>query len=137
MPEMFNPNGTTGMFMGTWRIISQFQLLTIILAGAAVIREREHGTLDHLLAMPLTPFEIAMAKVWRTASSSRSPSGLSRAWIVLQTLLGVTIVGSIPLFMAGVVLCLFFATARRHLPRHGGPLDASARAPVHSWSRSP
>ena len=30
---------------------------------------------------------------------------------MLQTLLGVTIVGSIPLFMAGVVLYLFFATA--------------------------
>ena len=32
--------------------------------GAAVIREREHGTLEHLLVMPLTAFEIAMAKVW-------------------------------------------------------------------------
>ena len=39
-------------------------MLTIILTGAAILREREHGTLEHLLVMPLTSFEIAMSKVW-------------------------------------------------------------------------
>ncbi len=39
-------------------------MLSIILTGAALIREREHGTIEHLLVMPLTPFEIMMAKVW-------------------------------------------------------------------------
>ncbi|MDY8959957.1 hypothetical protein UZR36_23365, partial [Escherichia coli] len=32
--------------------------------GSALIREREHGTVEHLLVMPITPFEIMMAKVW-------------------------------------------------------------------------
>lgn len=36
----------------------------IILTGAALLREREHGTIEHLLVMPLTAFEIAFAKVW-------------------------------------------------------------------------
>ena len=40
------------------------RMLTIILTGAALLREREHGTIEHLLVMPLTAFEIAMAKVW-------------------------------------------------------------------------
>ena len=38
--------------------------VAILLAGVAIVREREHGTMDHLLVMPLTPFEIAMSKVW-------------------------------------------------------------------------
>jgi ABC-2 type transport system permease protein len=62
-------------------------MLAIILAGAAVIREREHGTLDHLLIMPLTPLEIAAAKVWANGLVITVAVGLS-IWIVLQMLLG-------------------------------------------------
>ena len=60
----FNPNGEASWFASVVGIINQVTLLTVILTGAAVIREREHGTLEHLLVMPLTAFEIAMAKVW-------------------------------------------------------------------------
>ena len=60
---------STRTAMSSWfksvvAIINQITLLTVVLTGAAVIREREHGTLEHLLVMPLTAFEIAMAKVW-------------------------------------------------------------------------
>ena len=61
---LFNPNGVSSWFKSVVAIINQITLLTIVLTGAAVIREREHGTLEHLLVMPLTSFEIAMAKVW-------------------------------------------------------------------------
>ena len=40
-------------------VIFLVTMLAIILAGAAIVREREHGTMDHLLVLPLTPFEIA------------------------------------------------------------------------------
>ena len=60
----FNPNVTTAWFTSVMGIINNITMLAIILAGAAVVREREHGTMDHLLVMPLTPFEIAMSKVW-------------------------------------------------------------------------
>jgi len=60
----FNPNITTAWFMSIMAIINNITMLAIILAGAAIVREREHGTMDHLLVMPLTPFEIAMSKVW-------------------------------------------------------------------------
>ena len=36
-------------------IINNVTMFAIILSGAAVVREREHGTMDHLLVMPLTP----------------------------------------------------------------------------------
>ena len=60
----FNPNVTTSWFTSVMGIINNITMLAIILAGAAIVREREHGTMDHLLVMPLTPFEIAMSKVW-------------------------------------------------------------------------
>ncbi|KAB2749530.1 ABC transporter permease, partial [Brucella anthropi] len=38
-------------------VISSVTMLSIILTGAALIREREHGTIEHLLVMPVTPVE--------------------------------------------------------------------------------
>ncbi|RWH72842.1 ABC transporter permease [Mesorhizobium sp.] len=106
----FNPNLTTQLFNAVMAIIGNVNMLAIILAGAAIIREREHGTMDHLLIMPLTPFEIAAAKVWANGLVITVAVGLS-LWLVIETLLGIRIVGSIPLFMAGVTIYLFFATA--------------------------
>ena len=60
----FNPNLNGIWFGGVMKIIDNITLLSVILAGAALIREREHGTLEHLLVMPLTPFQIMAAKVW-------------------------------------------------------------------------
>ncbi len=107
---VFNPNLTTSWFMSVMAIITNITMLAIILAGAAVIREREHGTMDHLLVMPLTPFEIAMAKVWANGLVITVAVGLSLAMVV-RVILGIPIVGSVPLFMFGVALYLFFTTA--------------------------
>jgi hypothetical protein len=35
------------------QIINHITMLSIILTGAALIREREHGTIEHLLVMPV------------------------------------------------------------------------------------
>jgi ABC-2 type transport system permease protein len=91
-------------------IINDVTMLAVILAGAAIVREREHGTMDHLLVMPLTPFEIAMSKIWSNALVITVAVGLSLT-VVVRGLLGVPIAGSILLFLAGVVIYLFFATA--------------------------
>jgi ABC-2 type transport system permease protein len=106
----FNPNVTTAWFTSVMGIINAITMLAIILSGAAVVREREHGTMDHLLVMPLTPFEIAMSKVWANGLVITIAVGLS-LYIVVRTILGVFIAGSIPLFMVGVVAYLFFATS--------------------------
>ena len=106
----FNPNITTAWFTSVMGIINNVSMLAIILAGAAIIREREHGTMDHLMVMPLTPFEIAMSKVWANGLVITVAVGLS-LYIVVRTILGIPIAGSIPLFMVGVVIYLFFATA--------------------------
>jgi ABC-2 type transport system permease protein len=106
----FNPNLTTAWFTTVMGIINNVTMLAIILAGAAIVREREHGTMDHLLVMPLTPFEIAMSKVWANGLVITVAVGLS-LYLVIRWMLAIPIAGSIPLFMVGVVIYLFFATA--------------------------
>lgn len=106
----FNPNVDTAWFEGVMGIINSVTMLAIILAGAALVREREHGTMDHLLVMPLSPFEIAMSKIWANALVIAVAVMLA-LYIVVQLILRVPINGSIPLFMVGAVLYLFFATA--------------------------
>lgn len=108
--KMFNPNGVSSWYSSVVAIINQITLLTVVLTGAAVIREREHGTLEHLLVMPLTPFEIAMAKVWANGLMILIATAAS-LFIVVQKALQVPFAGSVTLWFAGVVLYLFFATA--------------------------
>ncbi|GLH78130.1 ABC transporter permease [Bradyrhizobium sp. SSBR45G] len=106
----FNPNVTTAWFEGVMGIINSVTMLAIILAGAALVREREHGTMDHLLVMPLSPFEIAMSKIWANALVIAVAVAVALT-VVVKGYLQVPIMGSIPLFLAGTVLYLFFATA--------------------------
>jgi ABC-2 type transport system permease protein len=108
--KAFNPNGVSAWFTSVVAIINQLTLLTVVLTGAAVIREREHGTLEHLLVMPLTAFEIAIAKVWANGLVILLATALS-LYLVVQMALGVPFAGSHLLWFIGVILYLFFATA--------------------------
>jgi ABC-2 type transport system permease protein len=108
--KAYNPNGVTSWFSSIVAIINQITTLTIILTGAALIREREHGTIEHMLVMPLTSFEIALAKVWANGLVVLV-AVTGSLFLVVRSILGVPIAGSPVLFLAGVVLYLFFATA--------------------------
>ncbi|QDT94855.1 ABC transporter permease [Gimesia aquarii] len=106
----FNPNGDPVWFGALVALMTPISMLTMILTGAALIREKEHGTIEHLLVMPLRAFEIALAKVW--SNSLLILLAVSFALIVvIRHLLNVPIAGSIPLFLSGVSVYLFFATA--------------------------
>lgn len=106
----FNPNLDPAWFGGVMAIINNITMLAIVLTGSALIREREHGTVEHLLVMPVTPFEIMMAKVWSMGLVVLVVSGLS-LMLMVKGVLGVPIEGSIPLFMLGVALSLFATTS--------------------------
>lgn len=108
--KLFNPNGISAWFSSIVAIINQLSLLTIVLTGAAVIREREHGTLEHLLVMPLTAFQIAMAKVLANGLVILIATILS-LFLVVRMILNVPFAGSMVLWFGGVLLYLFFATA--------------------------
>jgi ABC-2 type transport system permease protein len=108
--KLFNPNSLSSWFKSVVAIINQISLLTVVLTGAAVIREREHGTLEHLLVMPLTSFEIAMAKVWANGLVILVATAAS-LFLIVQAVLDVPFAGSVLLWFVGVLLYLFFATA--------------------------
>jgi ABC-2 type transport system permease protein len=122
----FNPELNRTWFGALTSIIDQITMLSIILTGAALIREREHGTIEHLLVMPVTPFEIMVSKVWSMALVVLIATACSLAFVV-QGFLKVPIQGSIPLFLAGVLLFVFsttsigivLATVARSMPQFG------------------
>ncbi len=122
----FNPTLDKSWFGGLNQIINQITMLSIILTGAALIREREHGTIEHLLVMPVTPFEIMVAKVWSMGLVVLVAAALSLNFVV-RGWLGVPVAGSLWLFFAGAVLMLFattslgifMATVARNMPQFG------------------
>jgi ABC-2 type transport system permease protein len=122
----FNPNLKSSWFMSVMEMINVITMLSMLLAGAAIVREREHGTIDHLLAMPLTPFEIICAKFWSNSLVIVFASLLSLL-LLIEGILGVPLKGSIALFISGTVLYLFsttsigifLATVARSMPQLG------------------
>jgi len=106
----FNPTQATVWFGAIVALVNQITMLALILTGAALIREKEHGTLEHLLVMPLTPFEIMMSKIWSNGLVVLVVTALSLKGIV-QGVLHMPIAGSVGLFLAGVALHLFSVTA--------------------------
>jgi ABC-2 type transport system permease protein len=106
----FNPELNKTWFGAVMNVINSITMLSIVLTGAALIREREHGTIEHLLVMPVTPSEIMISKVWSMGLVVLVASALSLS-LVVQGLLSVPIEGSVPLFLAGAALHLFAATS--------------------------
>jgi ABC-2 type transport system permease protein len=105
----FNPELNKGWFGSVTELINHITMLSIILTGAALIREREHGTVEHLLVMPVTPVEILLSKIWSMGLVVLVASTLSIT-LVVQGLLAVPLQGSVTLFLFGAALQLF-ATA--------------------------
>ncbi|MBL4819698.1 MAG: ABC transporter permease [Gammaproteobacteria bacterium] len=110
MRTMFNPNLDSSWFMSVMQIVSNITMLSLILSGAAVIRERERGTIEHLLVMPVTPGEIMLAKIWANGLAILLAVIVS-LYVVVQGILAVRISGSIALFVFGAALFLYAMTA--------------------------
>lgn len=108
--KAFNPNGTNKWNRAVTGLLDQLSMLTIILTGAAILREREHGTLEHLLVMPITSFEIAISKVWATGIVILVFFTLSML-LVVERAIGVPFAGSRMLLLMGTVVYLFAAAA--------------------------
>ncbi|HVZ50840.1 MAG TPA: ABC transporter permease [Pseudolabrys sp.] len=106
----FNQNLNKAWFGSAVELINQVTLLSIILTGAALIREREHGTIEHLLVMPVTPFEIMASKIWAMALVVVVATAAS-LFLVVQGALRVPLQGSIALFLAGTLACTFATTS--------------------------
>ena len=106
----FNANLTRSWFGAVVALIDMITMLSVLLTGAALIRERERGTVEHLLVMPVTPFEIMTSKVWSMGLVVLVTSAVSLKFVV-QGVLSVPIQGSVALFLCGAALHLFAATS--------------------------
>ncbi|MFJ4383091.1 ABC transporter permease [Pseudomonas sp. NPDC089408] len=107
---LFNPNLEGGWFLAVIQIVNNITILAIILTGTALLREREHGTLDHLLVLPLTALEIMLAKIGSNALVVVICTWISLV-VVVKGALGVPLSGSMELFLAVTALYLFASTA--------------------------
>lgn len=122
----FNPNLRGFWFVGVTQIFQSITMLALGLSGAAVIREREHGTLDHLLVMPVGPAEIMLAKILASGLVILAGSYIALRGII-GGMLAVPLAGSVALFMVGTVLyvfavssiSIFLATIARSMPQMG------------------
>jgi ABC-2 type transport system permease protein len=106
----FNPNMQQSWFVAINQIINNISVLAIFLTGAAVLREREHGNLEHLLVMPLRPYELMFAKIWANGLVVVL-AALASLFFIVKGALGVPIAGSTVLFAGGLVIYLFSVTA--------------------------
>jgi ABC-2 type transport system permease protein len=122
----FNPNLQSRWFMGVVQLINWITMLSIVLTGAALMRERERGTVEHLLVLPVRPAEIMTAKVLANGLVIIVATALSLN-LVVQRLLDIPIAGSAPLFLlgtaiylfSGAALGIFLATLARSMPQFG------------------
>lgn len=106
----YNPSQTPSWFGAISSVIQSITMLSLVLTGAALIREKEHGTVEHLLVMPVTAGEIMLSKIWSMGSVVLLGSSFSLI-VVVQTLMKVPVQGSVLLFLMGAVLMLYAMTA--------------------------
>jgi ABC-2 type transport system permease protein len=99
----FNPNLYSSWFSSVMQVVNNITMLAVILTGAALIREREHGTIEHLLVMPVVPPEIMWSKIIANGLVILIAADLSLLFVV-QWLLRVPVAGSVTLFLFGATL---------------------------------
>jgi ABC-2 type transport system permease protein len=106
----FNANFEQSWFVAINQVINNISIMAIFLTGAAVLREREHGNIEHLLVMPLRPYELMFAKIWANGLVVVI-AAMASLFFVVQLVIGVPIRGSIALFALGLLDYLYSVTA--------------------------
>ena len=99
----FNPGFYSAWFSSVMQVVSNITMLAVILTGAALIRERERGTVEHLLVMPVVAPEIMWSKIIANTLVILIAAELSLLFVV-QWFLAVPIAGSTTLFFFGATV---------------------------------
>jgi len=102
----FNPNILSSWFTSLLELLNMFTMVSLLLTAAAMVREKEYGTLEQLLVSPARPGEIFMAKIIPTIFIVLSLSLLS-IFLILKPVFGVPIRGSLMLFYSVAALYVF------------------------------
>ena len=102
----YNPNLVETWFSGLLEVLNQVTMIAMLLAAAAMVREREHGTLEHLLVSPLRPWELFAAKVVPVVALVPL-AALGSVFGIVHGVFGTPIRGSVALFYAVSVVYVF------------------------------
>jgi ABC-2 type transport system permease protein len=87
-------------------LLQMMTVACILLPATALVREKEHGTIEQLLVAPLTPFQVMASKVLAMVVVMLVGTAISLLGI-MQPLFGVPMRGSLALFFALTALYAF------------------------------
>lgn len=118
----FNPNQNDAWFMAISELLNVITVFAILLPAAAMVREKERGTIEQLIVSPLTPFQVMAPKVLAMTLVILLATALALAGILVGVF-GVPFRGSLPLFFLATTmyvialsgLGLYIATMTRNL----------------------
>jgi ABC-2 type transport system permease protein len=122
----FNPNQNDAWFMSISELLTIITLFSVLLPGAAMVREKERGTVEQLLVAPLSAFQIMFPKVLAMTTVILIGCAISLT-VVITGIFHVPIKGSLTLFFAVTALYvfttaglgLFISTIARNLAQVG------------------
>lgn len=103
----FNPNTLSSWFMSMLEYFNMITMVCLLVTAAAMVREKEQGTIEQLLVTPVRTWEIFFAKIIPTVLSVAILSPLT-IYGILKGVFGVPLRGSIFLFY---LVMLFYAFA--------------------------
>lgn len=101
----FNPNTLTSWFMSMLEYFNMITMVSLLVTAAAMVREREQGTIEQLLVTPVRTWEIFIAKIIPTILAIAILSPLS-IYGILKGVFNVPLRGSLLLFYP---VMLFYA----------------------------
>ena len=102
----FNQDQDETWFQSISHILRMITLFAFLLPAAALVREKEHGTVEQLLVSPVTPLQIMLSKVLAMTLVILAATALAIV-AVLKPVFGVPVKGSVALFFVLTALYSF------------------------------
>lgn len=102
----FNPNILTAWFMSLLEFFNVTTMVSLLVTAAALVREKEYGTIEQLLVTPARTWEIFFAKITPTIFAVGVLSFLS-IFFVIKGIFKVPIRGSLFLFYPVMLFYVF------------------------------
>ena len=102
----YNPDQNDTWFESVSHLLRQITIFAILLPAAALVREKERGTVEQLLVSPLTPFQIMLPKVLAMTVVILCATAVA-LFGIMRPAFGVPIRGSALLFFTLTALFVF------------------------------
>src|SRR6185312_7157784 len=95
----YNPEGKSRLNIIPGLLAVILSVSMVLMTALAITREREHGTMETLLATPARPIEVMIGKIvpYFAIGALQTAVILVLSWLLFE----ITIEGSLPLLMLG------------------------------------